>query len=74
MLECLAHSQKKSNKYWNRAIVLSLPLLFAKNIEKYVEKSVAFITRCLKGSLASIAFSRRFIMEVELLNGISRNL
>jgi hypothetical protein len=38
-----------------------------------VEKSVAFMTKCLKGSLASIAFSLKFIIEVELLNGIPNN-
>lgn len=47
-------------------MVLSLPLLFARKIEKYVEKSVALITRCLKGSLAPIAFYVRLIMEVEV--------
>lgn len=56
--------------YWNNAMVLSLPLLFAKNIEKYVEKSLAFITRCLKGSLAPMAFSRKLIIDAELLKGI----
>lgn len=49
ILECFPQMQIKSNKYWNNAIVLSFPLLFARKIEKYVEKLVALITRCLKG-------------------------
>ncbi len=35
-----------------------------------MEKSVALMTKCLKGSLASMAFSLKLIMEVELLKGI----
>jgi hypothetical protein len=47
---------------------LSLPLLFAKKIEKYVEKSVALITKCLNGSPAPNAFDVIFNIEVVLLS------
>ena len=49
MFEFLAQRQKNSKRYWKSAMNLSLPLLFAKKIEKYVEKSVALITKCLNG-------------------------
>ena len=44
---------------------LSLPLLFARKIEKYVEKSVAFITKFFIGYPA---FEVKSIMDVDCLN------
>lgn len=48
---------------------LSFPLLFARNTEKYVEKSVAFITKCFIGTLA---FYVKCNIDVDCLNGIEK--
>jgi hypothetical protein len=65
MFEFLPHMQKNSKRYWNNAINLSLPLLFARKIEKYVEKSVAFITKFFIGYPAFVV---KFIIDVDCLN------
>jgi hypothetical protein len=55
MLLCLPQVQKNSNKYCKSESSLSLPLLFAKNKEKYVEKSVALMTIFFVNSFVFIA-------------------
>ena len=70
MLLCFPHKQKNSNRYWKRAMNLSLPLLLAIKMEKNIEKLLVLIIICLVIYVVLAAWFLRSSNELDGLKPI----